>query len=156
MIGSAREVPLPVLPGSYVLVLALGRAVTLQVGKLGTTRFRRGFYAYAGSALGPGGIAARVGRHVRLNGTPHWHVDYLRRVAPACEAWFAIGRTRREHAWARALAGLSGAVTAIAGFGASDCRCTSHLVYFPAPPAVAAFRRAVRNGGSPIERTTFA
>lgn len=156
MTGSAPNVSLPAQPGSYVLVMALDREVALHVGKLGTARFRRGFYAYAGSALGPGGIAARVGRHALRSGVQHWHVDYLRRVAPVREAWFAVGRMRREHAWARALAGLSGAAPAIAGFGASDCRCTSHLVYFPAPPAVAAFRRAVRKSGSPIERTVFA
>jgi len=145
--------------------MALDRDVMLRVGKLCTARFRPGFYAYAGSALGPGGVAARVGRHARPNGVRHWHVDHLRRVARVREAWFAVGRTRREHTWARALAGLPGAAT-ISGFGASDCRCPSHLVYFAVRPAIAAFRRAARENirsrrsavrrSSPIERIIFA
>jgi Uri superfamily endonuclease len=127
-----------------VLVLELGRDVTLRIGRLGVASLRAGFYAYVGSALGSGGIAARVGRHVRGSPTVHWHVDYLRRRAGVREAWFATGRTRREHRWARALSGMPRGAPALAGFGSSDCRCASHLVYFDVSPTLDAFRRALR------------
>lgn len=149
--------------------MRLDRYATIRVGGLGAARFRPGYYAYAGSALGPGGIAARVGRHARGANLLHWHIDHLRRLAPVREAWYATGRVRREHAWAHALERLSGEGPSIAGFGASDCRCPSHLVYFARPPAVSEFRRAVRGKESkratrrrppsrrrePVKRTTF-
>jgi len=140
---ASPDTPLPVRPGTYVLVVCLDRDVTIRVGGLGAVRLPAGFYAYAGSALGPGGIAARVGRHARGANGVHWHIDHLRRFASAREAWYATGRLRREHVWARALPRLSGGATSIAGFGASDCRCPSHLVYFAAPPAIAEFRRTL-------------
>lgn len=146
MSDAPRTAPLPARPGTYVLVMRLARPATLRIGTLGAARLRPGFYAYAGSALGPGGIAARVGRHARGGPATHWHIDYLRRLAPAREAWFTTGRVRREHAWAGALARLPGAAAPVPGFGASDCRCHSHLVYFATQPAIAAFRHAVRRG----------
>jgi len=169
MTGTTPNRCLPAEPGTYVLVMSLDRHAAIRVGRLGTARFRPGFYAYVGSALGPGGIAARVGRHARGGGAVHWHIDYLRRVAPVQEAWYTTGHVRREHAWARALETLSRGPS-IAGFGASDCRCSSHLVYFGRPPEIADFRRAVRGSGSKrarfrgspsrraelLERTTFA
>ena len=136
--------PLPARPGTYVLVMQLDRSLTLRVGQLGAVPFRAGFYAYAGSALGPGGIAARLGRHVRGGAVVHWHIDHLRRTARAHEAWFATGRARHEHVWARALGRMPRAATALGGFGSSDCRCVSHLVYFDVPPTLAEFRRALR------------
>ena len=37
-----------------------------------------GLYAYVGSAWGPGGLVARVGRHMRGRfKKPKWHVDWL-------------------------------------------------------------------------------
>ena len=36
-----------------------------------------GCYVYAGSARGPGGIRARVRRHLRPDKTPHWHIDQV-------------------------------------------------------------------------------
>ncbi|MCG6876001.1 MAG: GIY-YIG nuclease family protein [Betaproteobacteria bacterium] len=128
--------------------MRLDRYATIRVGRLGRARFRPGFYTYAGSALGPGGLAARVGRHALGSDVIHWHIDHLSRLAPVREAWFATGRMRREHAWACALARLSGTAAPIAGFGASDCCCRSHLVYFSVPPTLDAFRNAVHGSGS--------
>ena len=143
MTATLLSAALPAEPGTYVLVMRLDRRATVRIGGLGAKRLRPGFYTYAGSALGSGGIAARVGRHVHASKVIHWHVDYLRRVAPLREVWFRTGGKRCEHEWARALATLPGASAPIRGFGASDCRCPSHLVYFTAPPAIAAFRQEI-------------
>ncbi len=45
----------PVTRGSYLLVARLAYPAEIAVGRLGTSLFPAGWYAYAGSALGPGG-----------------------------------------------------------------------------------------------------
>lgn len=134
---------LPDLPGTYVLILNLPRPVTLHIGKLGRFQFPAGRYAYVGSACGPGGLAARLRRHLRTSKTLHWHVDYLRAHARPIQVWYAVGSRERECVWAQALAGLPGASIPAPRFGASDCCCPAHLVHFAAPPDRAAFARAV-------------
>ncbi|HIQ09546.1 MAG TPA: DUF123 domain-containing protein, partial [Anaerolineaceae bacterium] len=56
---------LPSTPGAYALALRLERPVGLRVGALGVWDFPEGVYVYLGSARGPGGIRARLGRHLR-------------------------------------------------------------------------------------------
>ena len=122
--------PPPALPGSYALVLALEAAVELRVGRLGAFAFPAGRYVYCGSAFGPGGLAARMGRHAAGTGAPHWHIDVLRRAA-MLEDWVWVVDERWECRWAQALRAAGGVVVA-PGFGSSDCRsgCASHLLYF--------------------------
>jgi Uri superfamily endonuclease len=120
-------------PGVYCLVFA-NPATVLEVGRLGVIDFRPGYHAYLGSALGPGGLA-RVGRHIRLgrdrDRAPHWHVDRLLLDPRFRLAAVVTARTRKrlECALARAIGGDS-----VPGFGASDCRCGSHLVFRPRDP----------------------
>lgn len=138
---------LPDQPGSYVLILKLPRPATIGVGQLGRFQFPAGWYAYAGSARGPGGLAARVSRHLRSPKPLRWHVDYLRACARPIAAWYAIGTRKRECAWAQALAGLVGAFVPAPRFGASDCGCPTHLIHFATLPDLRAFARAV---GEPV------
>ncbi len=90
-----------------------------------------GRHAYAGSALGPGGVRARLLRHVRGAGARHWHVDHLRPAARPEAAWWVHVEERLECRWADALARLPGAARPAEGFGASDCGCAGHLVELP-------------------------
>jgi len=129
-------------PGSYVLWLRLGSARRVRVGALGSIRFAPGHYAYVGSALGPGGLAARLGRHFRPNKSLRWHVDYLRRVSELRAAWVCYDDSRHEHGWAADLAGLSGARLPVPGFGSSDCSCPSHLIWFERLPPLRQFSSA--------------
>jgi Uri superfamily endonuclease len=94
-----------------------------------------GYLVYVGSALGPGGIRARVARHARKSKKPHWHIDYLRPYLSLAETWWKTAPDRWEHDWAALLAARLD--VAHPRFGASDCRCASHL-FFAAPdrPAV--------------------
>jgi len=121
-------------PGTYALVLAAAKRKRISVGRFGTLDVRPGFYVYVGSALGPGGLAARIGRHARQEKTLRWHVDYLRAVTDLVEVWFSPGRRRRECSWAGRLARMPGARTPMRGFGASDCGCRSHLFWFEDRP----------------------
>lgn len=67
--------------GTYLLVLRSHGEATVQVGRWGPLAVRPGVYLYVGSAFGPGGVRARVGRHLRMRKKPHWHLDYLRPLA---------------------------------------------------------------------------
>ena len=123
--------------GTYVLALRLDEARTISIGRLGEFDFPAGHYLYTGSALGPGGLGARLARHHRRLGhrkRPRWHVDYLREVAVWNRAWVRASSQRLECEWAERLRSLGGARIVAAGFGASDCRCPAHLVYVPVLP----------------------
>ena len=124
---------LPDAGGSYTLVLALGQARVLTIGRLGEVVLPAGVYAYAGSAFGSGGLRARLGRHLRGDGVTHWHIDYLRAQARVADCFYTVSDTPLECVWSRALAALPGALIPVPGFGASDCRsgCGAHLIGLP-------------------------
>ena len=114
--------------GTYTLLVQLPGAATVEVGALGERRFPAGWYAYTGSAHGPGGFA-RVDRHYDLaagrRDARHWHVDHL--LGHADAALRGDVRTPGadvECAVARALPD-----SPVAGFGASDCECAAHLAH---------------------------
>ena len=134
---------LPDQPGTYVLILWLAAPKTITCGKAGCFRFPAGWYAYVGSARGPGGLAARLAHHLRGPRRPHWHIDYLRSESRPVEIWYEVASTREECAWSESLLALSGGQPPAPGFGASDCRCSTHLVHFDHHPDHLAFARAV-------------
>lgn len=125
---------LPPLPGSYVLILHLGRDCSIRIGRLGEWGFPAGYYLYLGSARGPGGLRARLGRHLRGPAHLHWHIDYLRRWALPVEVWYVPDDRPVECLWQAALA-AAGLRCPVPGFGSSDCACPAHLFYSPGRPA---------------------
>ena len=113
--------------GTYALLWRCERRVRLPVGRLGTVRLTAGHHVYVGSAFGPGGVRARVARHLRTDKPLHWHLDYLRAsLAPVALCW-THAPERLEHVWAHALATAPG-VEAVPGLGSSDCDCPSHFI----------------------------
>lgn len=128
-------------PGTYVLWLWLPQPRTLRVGRLGSAAFAAGYYAYVGSAFGPGGLRSRLGRHWRGGNSLRWHIDYLRQAGRVHSAWVSHDARRLEHAWAEALLALPGARPPLAGFGASDCHCEAHLAGFARRPSLAVFQQ---------------
>ena len=122
--------------GCYHLVFHLPEATEVRVGALGAIDLPPGWYVYTGSAFGPGGIAARVARHRRPR-RRHWHIDYLSAVAELVDVILMPDTTRRECEHAAAVRALPGAVVPVPRFGASDCKCIAHLVWFPERPEVA-------------------
>jgi Uri superfamily endonuclease len=117
----------PAAPGSYLLVLRVARELRARAGALGVQELPAGAYVYCGSALGPGGLRARVRRHVEGARRLHWHIDYLLRRAGVQEVWIRTGAQRLECEWASALDRLEEFDCPVPGFGASDCRCRAHL-----------------------------
>lgn len=124
---------LPDEPGTYALVLHLGHTSRLVVGALGPQIFPVGCYVYVGSAWGPGGLRARVERHLRGSERTHWHIDVLRRIATPIALWLSPQK-HLECIWARYLAAQPGVAMPVSRFGASDCRCPSHLFLLSREP----------------------
>lgn len=119
-------------------------ATELEAGRLGRIRFDPGCYAYVGSAFGPGGLEARISRHLRNDKRRHWHIDYLLEWTDVVRIWTNTGNQRLECALARLLATFRGARD-VTGFGASDCNCVSHLVALPRVPSRDYIRRQLRD-----------
>ncbi len=117
--------------GAYLLYLRLESPIRARVGALGEVRMGAGVYVYVGSAKR--GLAARVGRHLRLaklkRGKVHWHIDYLliRREVRLFLSEIFPGKD--ECYLSRAQARRAGTTVPIPGFGASDCQagCSAHL-----------------------------
>ncbi len=149
--------PLPDQPGTYALLLASTAESDINVGSFGRLQVVPGCYVYVGSAHGPGGLAARVSRHQAAAKKLRWHIDYLREVTDLVAVWYTVDQNRQECRWAEVVGSLRGAVVPMAGFGASDCDCRSHLFYFAKPPSYRAFRQRVRDtiaGHAPIRCVT--
>lgn len=119
---------LPSVPGAYLLEIALPGDLRVEIRNDPWT-LPAGRYLYCGSAYGPGGIAARVGRHRRRGKQVRWHIDRLTAVAPIVAARAYPGGT--ECALAADWLAL-GAEVIVPGFGSSDCRgCPTHLLRVP-------------------------
>ena len=139
--------------GTYTLVFAVAEAAAVEVGALGVHEVPAGAYAYTGSALGTGGFS-RIDRHRRVaageHDVRHWHVDYLGgHEGVSLTGVERLGGARDEECrLARAVAADAPEADPIAGFGASDCDCPSHLSRFhsvaDAEAAVASAYRQIR------------
>ncbi len=66
--------------------------------------------------------------------TAHWHIDYLLPHAKILSIHVFKASKEWECRLSRRLARLEGARVIMKGFGSSDCRCPSHLYYFPSKP----------------------
>ncbi|TLG75625.1 GIY-YIG nuclease family protein [Methylocystis sp. B8] len=113
-------------PGAYALWLRLEAPLDVRVGKISAT-LPAGNYLYCGSARGPGGLRARLSRHMRPQKRAHWHIDQLTAVASVLGAF--VQEDGDECAFNAALGDLP---IPVAGFGSSDCRrCAAHLRLWP-------------------------
>ncbi len=132
---------LPAESGTYALHLRLDSPQQLTIGKRGDVEFPAGHYLYIGSAFGSGGLRGRLKHHLRPVRKPHWHIDYLRQTAPLRTIWYAISETVYEHTWANTLLSLTKHQIIAPGFRASDCNCTTHLIYFDTAPDFKRFQQ---------------
>jgi sugar fermentation stimulation protein A len=114
--------------GTYILAMKLDNTTKITIGKLGRFTFPAGHYLYFGSAMN--GLHARIARHLRSEKCLHWHIDYLLQQATIIDIWYIESAERLECRLYLEATRLAGASVPVKGFGASDCRCTSHLLYF--------------------------
>ena len=112
------------MKGTYILIIRLSRARKSQIGKLGKLDFKRGYYAYVGSALN--GLKGRIDRHLRKNKKLFWHIDYLLQYTKIIDIFIKSSNKKEECKLANE---LSKDLKVINHFGSSDCGCLGHLFY---------------------------
>ncbi len=128
--------------GVYVVWLYLPQTIPISVGRLGTHQFPAGTYAYCGSAQRT--LQSRLRRHAAKEKPLRWHIDYL---SVHCDflghdSW-VVSRAG-ECRLAGRLQQLPQAHLPLQGFGSSDCRCVSHLVFIDKQPLAAKERSELR------------
>lgn len=112
------------MKGIYVLIISVGDSKTLNVGALGDLFFRKGLYAYVGSAQK--GVKKRIERHLRKTRRKFWHIDYLldNDAVRVTKVFYKEAEKLEECRVARKIGGMA---FPIVRFGCSDCGCASHL-----------------------------
>lgn len=121
--------------GVYQLLIKLDKTAMIQVGKLGEFTFPKGYYIYTGSAMG--GLEARIARHLSKSKRFHWHIDYLLQQSNVIIHGSRACSEKIECEISRQTLEMDGASMPVPGFGSSDCKCISHLVYFKKKPKLA-------------------
>jgi len=113
------------MKGIYVLIIAIDDDISVDTGALGNLNFKKGLYAYVGSAQK--NLEERVKRHLRTEKTKFWHIDYLldNPRAKVLKVFCKRAGRPEECKIAKQL-GKNG--SPIRGFGSSDCKCQAHLI----------------------------
>ncbi len=116
--------------GAYLLVIDLATTLALDVPRSAPATLTPGRYVYCGSAYGPGGIRARVRRHLATDKAIRWHVDRLTAVGRVVAVHAAPGGS--ECALFAEVMETPGTALPAPGFGSTDCRrCPAHLARVP-------------------------
>ena len=112
------------LKGVYVLIIQVNEDTEVNVGAMGKLTFKKGLYAYVGSAQN--NLEQRVRRHLRKEKRRFWHIDYLldNDTTKVVEVFQKQGDKTEECTIAKVI-GERG--KPIDDFGSSDCNCKSHL-----------------------------
>ena len=112
------------MKGSYILLIEIKENKSIQIGKLGNINFKKGFYAYIGSALN--GLEQRINRHLRNDKKKHWHIDYLLQFGKIIDVYYNDSGSKEECDLAKK---FEEKLVLIPDFGCGDCNCKSHLFY---------------------------
>lgn len=113
--------------GAYILALQVGETIDVDFAGAVAGQLAPGWYVYAGSARGSGGIRARVRRHFHRSKTMHWHIDLLTVKSLEIAALAVAGGDECE--LVGKLLDSCRFKVALRGFGNTDCRrCESHLL----------------------------
>lgn len=115
--------------GTYILLAKLAEPQKIKPGKLPETEYKKGTYLYVGRAQT--GLRARIKRHIRSQKKLFWHIDYLLQKAKIVDIWIRQNYFGECNTADKIRNFKPTGAKAIQGFGSSDCRCLSHLFYFP-------------------------
>jgi Uri superfamily endonuclease len=118
------RINIPELKGTYILVISVVDDLNVKIGCLGRYELKKGIYVYVGSARGPGGLKARIYRHLKLNKKVRWHIDYLT-VNPKVKikaVFYLKSKALLEAAIAKKLFNNDLFEGVIKGFGCTDKR----------------------------------
>jgi Uri superfamily endonuclease len=127
------KMEIPARHGSYIVIGRLDNAVLLTSGPFSGQQITPGYYLYSGSAYGPGGLRARITRHLKSDTKKFWHFDHLKSNLSIEEIFFSIDTKNQECEFIKTIQGMPSVSIPLPGFGSSDCRkgCPAHLVKFP-------------------------
>ncbi len=112
------------MKGIYILLIDIEKGIETRIGKLGKINFKKGSYAYIGSAQN--NLRKRVERHFSNNKKKHWHIDYLllnKNIALQKVFWKKADKQEE----CKIACFLEKHEEPIKSFGCSDCKCISHL-----------------------------
>jgi Uri superfamily endonuclease len=115
----------------YLLFLNISRDTKIRVGSLGLISFPAGVYVYVGSAQNS--VEARVKRHLNKKKTLRWHIDYLTSSEDVEPIYAVVLPLTRNYECRIAKILQENDSISINNFGASDCRCKSHLYNIKSP-----------------------
>ncbi|MCL7402123.1 MAG: GIY-YIG nuclease family protein [Thaumarchaeota archaeon] len=109
----------------------ISRDTKIRVGSLGLISFPAGIYVYVGSAQNS--VEARVKRHLNKKKTLRWHIDYLTSSEDVEPIYAVVLPLTRNYECRIAKILQENDSISINNFGASDCRCKSHLYNIKSP-----------------------
>ncbi len=120
---------IPASKGSYLLMFTLDQTLYIDIGKYREVFFQEGNYLYAGSAFGPGGLNARVKRHLSTDKKKKWHLDWIRPSLSFISGWYILGKNL-ECEWSQKISRMDGVFIPLFKMGASDCKqgCPAHFL----------------------------
>lgn len=112
------------MKGIYILTILIHKNLKLEMGALGKIKFKKGTYVYVGSAQN--NLEKRIGRHLKKDKPKFWHIDYLLSNVntEVLKVYYKEAEKLDECKIAKKMSAQS---LPIKGFGASDCKCLSHL-----------------------------
>ena len=112
------------MKGIYCLIITIKKDFKAKIGALNLLSFKRGVYAYIGSAQN--NLEKRIQRHLSKKKKIRWHIDYLLKNKNTAIKKVIYKKASKEEECriARTMLAFS---EAIGGFGCSDCKCCSHL-----------------------------
>lgn len=112
------------MKGTYILLMSMPERRRIKVGRLVSMVFKKGYYAYVGSAMN--GLDARIIRHLRTEKKLYWHIDYLLQNVDIDNLYCSFSNKKQECKFAQELCqDLEPAID----FGSSDCNCKGHLFH---------------------------
>jgi len=97
-----------------------------------TVLFPKGYYCYVGSALN--GLEERIKRHKSKVKKKFWHIDYFLEKAKIVKVKVIKTNEKKECWLSEKIKSLKGR-TVMNKFGSTDCKCETHLHFFPSNPS---------------------
>lgn len=110
----------------YTIYLQINSVKEVSIGSLGRFTFPKGIYVYVGSAKK--NIVHRIHRHKEIEKKYHWHFDYLRPHGKITKI-ITYEASITECGLADKIREDLHGTFPVKGFGSSDCKCRSHLIY---------------------------
>jgi Uri superfamily endonuclease len=116
--------------GIYQLSIFLPKSSLVQIGRKGQFIFPPGYYIYTGST--EKNLSFRIKRHHSKQKKFFGHIDYFLKYGRILQNKIYAGNKEGEYKLNQKL--FAKGETIVPKFGASDCQCKTHSVYFKFKP----------------------